>query len=283
MAEWSSARRGDRALDGRFAARSLTAPSGHKLAPRFRLLTPRAGRDAPPILPRLSFRSTLRACSARADGTGTRKRRPRAGSPAFTFIPASTGKIRPTLTLTDLDLREIFPNLRFVDRGIYLAPLNAALVEFHLDEPKRCAAFLAQIGHESLGLSLWTELWGPTDAQKRYEGRADLGNVRPGDGYRFRGRCPVMLTGRANYASAGLFLGVPLTEQPDLANLPQHGFRIAGWFWRTRGLAVLSDRDTLAAYRLMTQRLNGGMNGWADRFARWTRARNVLGLPALEA
>ena len=51
----------------------------------------------------------------------------------------------------------------------------------------------------------------------RYDGRADLGNTRPGDGARFAGRGYVQLTGRANYAKAGAKIGVDLTGNPDLA------------------------------------------------------------------
>lgn len=76
-----------------------------------------------------------------------------------------------------------------IDRATaYLQAIEEAMGEFQIDTPERQAAFLAQIGHESGGLHWLVELWGPTPAQERYEHRADLGNTRPGDGYRFRGR-----------------------------------------------------------------------------------------------
>ena len=59
---------------------------------------------------------------------------------------------------------------------------------YAIDSPKRQAAFIAQIGHESGRLIYVRELWGPTPAQERYEGRADLGNTEKGDGFKFRGR-----------------------------------------------------------------------------------------------
>ena len=70
----------------------------------------------------------------------------------------------------------------------WAAPLNAAMQKFGIDTPARQAAFLAQIGHESARLRHVRELWGPTPAQSRYEGRKDLGNSQKGDGFKYRGR-----------------------------------------------------------------------------------------------
>src|SRR5262245_28081439 len=90
------------------------------------------------------------------------------------------------------ELIEIMPRLRSVaEATTYPAPLNAAMREFEITTEPRIAAFLAQIAHESGELRYWEEIWGPTAVQKRYEGRADLGNVEPGDGFKFRGRGPI--------------------------------------------------------------------------------------------
>jgi len=80
------------------------------------------------------------------------------------------------------------------------------------------------------------EIWGPSDAQKRYEGRADLGNTVPGDGKRFMGRGYVQITGRSNYAKATKVCGRDLVAQPDLALEPDIAGKIIvdgmtkGWF-----------------------------------------------------
>jgi len=80
------------------------------------------------------------------------------------------------------------------------------------------------------------EIWGPTEAQKRYEGRADLGNTEPGDGYRFMGRGYVQITGRRNYARASTVTGQPLVSNPDLAMQASIAAKIIvdgmtkGWF-----------------------------------------------------
>jgi predicted chitinase len=143
--------------------------------------------------------------------------------------------------------------------------MTRAQIATHLRE----AAFLAQLAHES-GELRWLEELASGAA---YEGRRDLGNTQPGDGKRFKGRGPIQITGRANYRAAGKALDLPLVQRPELAAYPQHGFDIATWFWTTRRLNALADQS---AFRLITRRINGGMNGYADRLAYYTRALRVL-------
>ena len=85
---------------------------------------------------------------------------------------------------------------------------------------KRVAAFIAQIGHESGQLKYVKEIWGPTAAQARYEGRADLGNTVAGDGSKYRGRGLIQITGRANYKACGEALSLDLTNYPELLEKP---------------------------------------------------------------
>jgi putative chitinase len=70
----------------------------------------------------------------------------------------------------------------------YIAP---ALEKGRITTPKRIAAFLAQLAHESGEYKHMEEIWGPTEAQRGYEGRPDLGNYFPGDGYKFKGHGPI--------------------------------------------------------------------------------------------
>lgn len=161
-----------------------------------------------------------------------------------------------------------------IDRATAFLPhIEAAMDEFEINTTLRQAAFLAQIGHESGGLHWTAELWGPTPAQARYEGRADLGNTQPGDGSRYRGRGLIQTTGRTNYQATGDALGVDLIAQPELLAEPALAARSAGWFWRSHGLNNLAD---VGDFELITRRINGGLNGYAERMALWVAAREVL-------
>ena len=155
----------------------------------------------------------------------------------------------------------------------WLPYIEDAMAEFGIDTPERQAAFLAQIGHESGGLHWSSEIWGPTPAQARYEGRSDLGNTEPGDGFRFKGRGLIQTTGRANYESTGDALGVDLISDPVLLAQPELAARSAAWFWQEHGLNELAD---VGDYRRITLRINGGTNGMDDRLSRWEKAKEVL-------
>jgi len=173
-------------------------------------------------------------------------------------------------------LRAIAPraNPKLVDE------LAAAMAEIlpgaGIDTPLRLAHFLAQAAHESDGFRTLVEHWGPTAAQKGYEGRKDLGNVRRGDGRLYRGRGIFQLTGRANYRVIGEKLGLPLEAEPVLAAEPHHAVRIAAEYWTSRKLNEAADADEL---RVITRRINGGLNGLADRQRYLTRGKLAL-MPA---
>lgn len=166
-------------------------------------------------------------------------------------------------------LRAIMPNLSAEKAQQYLPHLNAAMAEARIDTPARQAAFLAQLAHES-GEFRWMEELATGDD---YEGRLDLGNTEPGDGRRFKGRGPIQLTGRSNYAAASRALGVDLVSHPELAATPEVGFRVAGWYWTTHGLNEKADRGDFTG---ITRAINGGLNGQASREAYWNRAKQVL-------
>jgi putative chitinase len=168
------------------------------------------------------------------------------------------------------------PGLEAAKRALYLPLLTAAAAQHGITTPVRLSAFVAQLLHESAGLQYFEELWGPTPAQERYEGRVDLGNTEPGDGKRFKGRGPIQITGRANYARYGKLLGLPLEQDPALAATPAVGFAIAGLYWVRNGLNELADRNTLQSFKQITKRINGGFNGLEDRVARWRLAQKVL-------
>lgn len=160
--------------------------------------------------------------------------------------------------------------------GAFLAPLNAAMAEYQINTAARQAAFLAQLAHESGQLAYMRELWGPTPAQLGYEGRSDLGNTESGDGERFKGRGPIQVTGRANYArvSHALFGDDRLLQFPELLEDPAIGCRAAGQFWHVHGLNDLAD---IGNFKRITKLINGGYNGYDDRLKFYQRALSVLG------
>lgn len=161
-----------------------------------------------------------------------------------------------------------------IDRAAeWLPSITDAMAEYQINTTARQAAFLAQIGHESGGLHWLVEIWGPTDAQKRYEGRKDLGNVQIGDGFKFRGRGLLQTTGRDNYKRTSDALGVDFIAKPELLALPPHAARSAGWYWQTHRLNELADAGD---FRLITRRINGGYNGYDERLKLYERAKEVL-------
>ena len=130
------------------------------------------------------------------------------------------------------------------------------------------AQFMAQMAHESGNFRYLQEIWGPTPAQQRYEGRRDLGNTQSGDGYRYRGRGYVQLTGRANYATFGSMIGVDLVSDPDLASQPDIAAKLAIAYWNTRVKPKVTNfEDT----RTVTRLINGGYNGLDDRASKFAR------------
>jgi len=182
------------------------------------------------------------------------------------------------VSLTAAALLAIMPNARRV-AAVYAEVLGRAMPTHDIDTPERQAAFLAQIAHESGQLQYTRELWGPTPAQSRYEGRADLGNTQAGDGKQYLGRGLIQITGRANYArtSQALFTDQRLLDSPALLETPELAAYSAAWWWQDRGLNPLADRG---AFRTITRRINGGLNGVQDREAYWARAKRVFGVIA---
>ena len=147
---------------------------------------------------------------------------------------------------------------------IYADPLNDAMEKYEINTDARVATFLAQVGHESGRLQFVREIWGPDKCawQAKYEGNASLGNTQPGDGFKFRGRGLIQITGRYNYAACGTDLNLPLIDHPELLETPQNAALSAGWFWNLKKLNQYADDDD---FETMTRRINGGLNGLDDR------------------
>jgi putative chitinase len=168
----------------------------------------------------------------------------------------------------------IMADARAGDVQRFHSPLLAMLPRYGIDRPLRIAHFLAQIAHESGCLRYTEEL----ASGAAYEGRKDLGNLLPGDGVRFKGRGLIQLTGRANYRQYGQACQRDFEHADDpalVASDPTLAVDVCGWFWATRKLNELADRDDLPG---ITRRVNGGLNGLEKRAAYLARAKWLLGL-----
>ncbi|GLX87906.1 hypothetical protein Pfra02_04750 [Pseudomonas fragi] len=165
--------------------------------------------------------------------------------------------------------------------------LRRAMADSNITDPKEQAMFMAQMDHESggfksdeenlnYGASGLRKTFGKyykTDAEaqadarnpeaianKVYGGR--MGNTEAGDGYKFRGRGSIQLTGKDNYAAAGKDLGLDLLGNPDLAKDPDNAGKIAAWYWKKNKLGEAAKAGDVTA---VTKKINGGTNGLADR------------------
>lgn len=201
-----------------------------------------------------------------------------------------------TYQLTQSQLQKMVPRCK---AAIWLGPLNAAFIRFDINSKARAAAFLAQVGHESADFTRLEEslnytaprlmaVWPgrfPTLpsatpyagnpqklANRVYADRLGNGPESSGDGFRFRGRSLLQLTGRANYRLAGAALGLNLEGNPDLLLQAGPAALVAGWFWRARGCNELADLNSADGFRRITVKVNGGEVGLKDRQARWEQA-----------
>lgn len=185
--------------------------------------------------------------------------------------------------------------------ALFCQPLMDAMREFDINTPDRQAMFLAQVAHESAELTRLEEnlrysparimevfpryvsSWRDADALSKspeklacrvYGGRMGNGDEASGDGYRYRGRGLIQLTGRDNYRLAGSALHLALIERPELLLQPDVAARSAAWFWFSHGCNQLADAGDFLG---VTRRINGGTNGHVDRCRYLTAARKALG------
>ena len=170
-----------------------------------------------------------------------------------------------------------------------LETLLWAMNLYNINTPARQAMFLANIGHETGGLKWMGEIWGPTPAQLRYEGRADLGNTKPGDGRKFAGNGYMQTTGRFNHVAVRdrLRKRFPDLNVPDFETNPA-GLREPKWaalsacdYVDMKGCNKFADTLDFDGYCDTVNRGRktsavGDSNGWADRLAIYTAATKVL-------
>ena len=157
---------------------------------------------------------------------------------------------------------------------------------FGLDQPHRLAQFVAQAMHESGEFRYDREIWGPTAQQLKYDPASGselslkLGNTKLGDGKRYAGRTGFQLTGRANYRAFTAWVRKHIDKaapdfeaQPELVNTDPWEGLVPLWYWTSRNLNRYADQGDA---EMITKRINGGLNGYADRLAYLARLSLVL-------
>jgi putative chitinase len=179
----------------------------------------------------------------------------------------------------------------------WLQPLLDVFTKYDISTPKRQAGFIGQCMHESGNFKIIEENLHyrpdrlhavfpsrfptvesalPFDtpekiANKIYGGR--MGNLQDGDGWKYHGRGLIQLTGRDNYKAFSDSTGVDAINNPDLLLQSEYACLSAGWFWNKRTLNMCADSSD---YKTMTQRINGGLLGLAEREANIAKVLKIL-------
>ena len=207
------------------------------------------------------------------------------------------------MLITEEQFKELFPRNKNVKE--WVEAINDILPDFDINTPKRVAAFLAQCGHESAGFTVLKEnLNYSADGLNKifpkyfknagrdanlyarqpekianvvYASRMGNGNEASGDGWKFRGRGPIQLTGKNNYtAFANDYFDDPQTllDDPDLLcdHIPT-SLLAAVWFWQKNNLNKEADAGDI---KTMTKKINGGFIGLEDRIKHYNHALHVL-------
>lgn len=209
-----------------------------------------------------------------------------------------------TILITLDGLSRAVPSARRDDLMKYVEPLDEALARYTVNTSGRIAAFIAQVAHESGDFRSTEEnlnyswqsmrrIW-PTRfltdqiaqgyhrqpekiANHAYASRNGNGDEASGDGWRFRGRGLIQITGRANYLAYSEAIAEPsVMSRPEQLALPLHAALSACWFWHAHGLNALADIGDEVAFNEITRRINGGWNGKEDRLQHWAEAKSVL-------
>lgn len=196
-------------------------------------------------------------------------------------------------------IKSIFPKYKYPED--LAEALTESFDKYEITTVNRAAGFLAQCGHESAGFTVLKEnlnysaeglnkifkKYFPTlesaqpyarnpekIANKVYANRMSNGPESSGDGYKFRGRGAIQLTGRDNYTQFANAVGMSLDEAvADLETL-DGAIESACWFWKKNGLNAICDRDDIVT---MTKKINGGTIGLEDRKKHYEHAKHVLG------
>ena len=188
-----------------------------------------------------------------------------------------------------------------IDAAKWYTPLIDMFARYNINTIQRQASFIGQCQHESENftkleeglnysasrlMAVWPSRFPNLDvanqyannpeklANKIYSGRMGNGNEESGEGYAYRGRGLIQMTGKEAYANCGSGLGIDFLSNPDLLATVEYACLSAGWFWNKKGLNDLGDTGD---YETMTKRINGGLIGLDDRKAKIAKAKEILG------
>ena len=180
------------------------------------------------------------------------------------------------MKVTREQILAIMPNAK--DKvDAFLPYINGYAEAYHIDTPIRMAHFLAQIAHESGELRYTKELGNKNYFHKYDVGRLKnmLGNLKAGDGYKYRGRGLIQITGRANYQALQKSKEVTedIMEHPELLEQPRYATKSAMWWWWKHGLNEKADSDS---FTVITKTINGGTYGLESRRNYLKRAKAAL-------
>jgi putative chitinase len=205
--------------------------------------------------------------------------------------------------LTKEKLLRIFPNAAKskLDLDLMVLVLNDAFPKAGMNTVNRQASFLAQCAHEASqftrisenlnysteGLQKTFKKYFPTSAEaakyarkpieianRVYANRMENGPESSGDGWKFRGRGFIQLTGKRNYRLCGNALHLDLLADPDyVARSPIGAIETSLWFWKINNLNTFADRDDIRGQTLI---INGGENGLVERTEYYERAKRIL-------
>mgnify|MGYP001309684552 CR=1 FL=1 len=201
--------------------------------------------------------------------------------------------------ITVEQFKKLYPNAK--DHAGLVAAMSELFPKYEINTNQRIAAFIAQCGHESGGWTVFSENLNYSAksldavfpkyfknagrnaaeyakqpekiANVIYAGR--MGNVNPGDGYKYRGRGPIQLTGKDNYTNFSKSMGVDVVNNPDIVSTDKRTALLSAiWFWNKAGLNSLADKNDI---KTMTKKINGGYIGLEDRIKHWEDAMKLLG------
>lgn len=199
--------------------------------------------------------------------------------------------------------KAVIPDVNWDYAKQYIGFFDSVLPSYQINTPLRQAHFLAQVAHESGGFkfvkenlnysakalyAVFRKYFPNLDtanayarqpekiANKVYANRLGNGSEASGEGWKYRGRGLIQLTGKSNYNSFSSSAGIDAVANPDLVATPEYALASACWYWKSRNINQYADADDI---HMVTKRVNGGTNGLESRQHYLEEFKRLLGVP----